>query len=145
MLPFFLLELNPLIESLIIVIISSITDYNILNSKSISYANMLLREKLNFKNGYDVIKISSKYILEELLNVDCSDIRNIISNACKIKPMIDIINKSIILINVKETARLYHIPKKFITHVDSIIDNSEDINYMNHLFEQITGLNNVFY
>jgi hypothetical protein len=72
------------------------------------------------KNGYpkeyDYFELTNEFILSKLLNVDCSINMNIIEHSHKVHSMIDILNRSIILMDIKECARLYNIPNEFIKH-----------------------------
>ena len=72
------------------------------------------------KNGhpseYDYFELTNEFILSKLLNIDCSINMNIIEHSHKAYSMIDILNRSIILMDVKECARLYSIPNEFIKH-----------------------------
>ena len=66
---------------------------------------------------YDEMSLDGEYILSKLLDVDCSDNFSIIENARKIDDMIMILEMSAKLVKVKGVARLYNIPKSFITHI----------------------------
>ena len=68
------------------------------------------------RGWYDYFELTNEFILSKLLNVDCSINMNIIEHSHKVYSMIDILNRSIILMDIKECARLYNIPNEFIKH-----------------------------
>jgi surface protein len=88
------------------------------NSKR--YKNCYYYYEEYIKNGppseYDYFELTNEFILSKLLNVDCSINMNIIEHSHKVHSMIDILWQSIILMDIKECARLYNIPNEFIKH-----------------------------
>lgn len=73
--------------------------------------------KTSSPSEYDKILLSGEFILVNLLDVDCRNNMNIIENAYKVQDMLHILKKSVQLVGVRGTVRLYRIPKAFIKHV----------------------------
>jgi surface protein len=63
---------------------------------------------------YDYIELTHEYILSNFLFIDCSNNRDVIENNHKINDMIDILESSIILLDIHNFAKLYNIPNEFI-------------------------------
>ena len=72
--------------------------------------------KTSSPSEYDKIILSGKFILVKLLDVDCRNNMNIIENAYKVQDKLHILKKSVQLVGVRGTVRLYRIPKAFIKH-----------------------------
>ena len=73
--------------------------------------------KTSSPSEYDKILLSGEFILVKLLDVDCRNNMNIIENANKVQDMLHILKKSVQLVGIRGTVRLYRIPKAFIKHV----------------------------
>lgn len=65
---------------------------------------------------YDYIEITHEYILSNLLFIDCSNNRDVIENNYKVNNMINILETSILLLDIDNFVKLYNIPKEFIYH-----------------------------
>lgn len=73
--------------------------------------------KTSSPSEYDKILLSGEFILVKLLDVDCRNNMNIIENAHKVPDMLHILQKSVQLVGVRGTVRLYRIPEAFIKHI----------------------------
>jgi hypothetical protein len=65
---------------------------------------------------YDYIELTNEYILSNFLFIDCSNNRDVIENNSKINEMVNILEASIILLDIHNFAKLYNIPNEFIYH-----------------------------
>ena len=65
---------------------------------------------------YDYIELTYEYILSNFLFIDCSNNRDVIENNYKVYDMINILEASIILLDIDKFVKLYNIPKEFIYH-----------------------------
>jgi hypothetical protein len=82
--------------------------------------------------------LDGEYVLSKLLDVDCSDNFAIIENVHKIDDMLMILEMSTKLVKVKGVARLYNIPKSFITHI-AREDEQIKINNINDIYEVVNN------
>jgi surface protein len=73
--------------------------------------------KIGSPNEYDKILLSGEFILVNLLDVDCKNNTNIIENSHKVLDMLRILQKSVQLVGIHGTVRLYRIPEAFVKHV----------------------------